>query len=1615
MENKSIVIIDDNFIIRQVLSVSIKSLIDSKIHGTKSSIYTSNNGIEGLGFIYVTGPQLIIIDSTLPKYSGREVIDFLITNAKYTDPQILVIVLEQEDINEHKFLPPNFFTISKQDKHVVAKILNLVAVHFNTSQIDSPNRKFRVAQIIGKHIMSRSNKADIAILKSDRSRWIKGRLYYLSWVFLQFYISFIYTLFYLIFGQFSDQNIDQKTMDYREARVRFYPTLATLFTSILIVAIQLILFVAGGITILNSRVESLFALNADEVSINLSQSNYDQTKIESKQGKLQLISKSVNNINTFPVGNYAIEFEQHIKYSRLKYIYEESSFNSFHTSLDPKPLSGFTQKNFGAANLSYQLSPNQGADWYFFDGQKWTITQAAWQTSNTIQEINANLKSFNQLAGKTLAIKIFFQSNGKSQLSLNKLTVDRDLDIITSVKKQTNNIHTDIVVPAKILITDYQPIILNASWANGQKIIAGRIDLPKGTTLDKQELENTLVKVFYTTNTNHLKSATKKQALIGASSIHKITINNHAQYVFELRKNEMAGGYVAAEVIYKENGQTSEVQYNSHLTSPKHNSTFTVSEGGDQNDVNPGDGICDHDVGTIGSQCTLRAALTEANALLGTDDIFFNIPNTDPGYNDNGTVGDTSDDYWTIAPASALPIITESVQIDGSTQPGSDCSNLNLAIELNGNNQAFKALEVRANNSSIVGLIINRFNSNAIHLNQGVDNNIIQCNILGLNKNGDTAQANGGHQIYINDTAGSPIGTYSNIQIGGTLITERNVISGTAFYAIYASPINDSFIQGNYLGTDITGQTAILNTGAIYLANGSQNNLIGGSTVVLGSTCSGSCNLIAGNATANYNFYIGDNATNNNIVRGNFIGTDIDGQSSMLNFSDGISIIGADNNLIEDNLISGNSENGVLVSITGSWTSSSNTIQNNYIGTNADATLIIANGRNGVQVGSGLSTGSSNNNQIINNIITGSDSSGILIRRVASGNLISQNQLYQNGQSGIRLTTASTSVSQAYFTQNSIFDNSFLGIDLVGGTEDGNGVSANDVLDGDSGVNNLQNYPILSSVSQNGPDLDIFGTFNSLANSTFRIEFYSSSDYDHANYGEGETYIGYTDITTDVNGDFDFSVVPITLSGVTIYPSDPYITAIATYCSASDPGPICTAFTVSSEFSNYYVVLTFPTDTPTPTPTRTPQPNNTFTPTPTRSVTPTPSNTPKRTATPTPTPIFTLTITPTIEISITPTEIPILSTTPTLIVTPTVTVDPTIAFLNGVNNPDNIIITITPSTKPASSVIFGLDSLPDTGEVIAAITEDLAPTVLITLPAAGSVGALVSGYPGLALYALPWVKKRKKQTPWGIVYNSKTFECVPFAILKIYSDDKFLDQTVSDLYGKFSFNLLKGNYKLLVDHAEFQPFILDLVVNIDNIAVTQDIAMVPRENAKKGWSDSLIVFRRFVRKNWDKFNSLLFVIGIIYSVIITYLFPTLFNIVVLTIYFAIITYLILTYSKTTLSQMGQVINEQTQMPLAGVFIKIFDHKSKRQIDVLLSNSQGQFYKLLDPGSYLITAYKAGFLFPGKTQSNLVSTDTGENFILVNIASIHELNITIYLTQLASNSKTTSKAFNSLSN
>jgi CSLREA domain-containing protein len=540
------------------------------------------------------------------------------------------------------------------------------------------------------------------------------------------------------------------------------------------------------------------------------------------------------------------------------------------------------------------------------------------------------------------------------------------------------------------------------------------------------------------------------------------------------------------------------------------------------------DGACD------ATHCSLREAINTANANAGPDTIVFAI----------GAAASSQ----TIQPTSGLPAITEGVLIDGWSQGGTSYAGPPL-VELDGSSAGTGGLLITGADSTVQGLAINRFSGAGIDVSgAGAKGNDIKGNYIGTNAGGTAGAGNAGSGIQI--TAGA-----SNNTIGGTAASARNVVSGNSGHGILLHGVTGNTVQGNYAGTSANGSAAIPNGIDGIAVDGGGNNTIGG-------TASGAGNLASGNTNQGISIFGVDFAsTTGNVVRGNIAGTNAAGTAAIPNgtgFGDGVRMLNAINTTVVGNLISGNPFG---VRINGA-VSTGNTVQGNYIGTNLTGATAIPNtvgvlieNDAGANTIGGASAGQGN-------LISGNTSSGIALDQgtgiVIQGNSIGASatgSALGNGGNGIRLGSRTASEIPTFIpatnTQvggtaagaanlianngqagvavlagqgnsilgNSISANGALGIDL-----DADGLTANDPGDPDVGSNGRQNFPIITDARTDG----LTGTLNSVANATFRLEFFSNATCDASGNGEGKTYLGTRNVTTDGAGNATFSLpVPI--------------------------------------------------------------------------------------------------------------------------------------------------------------------------------------------------------------------------------------------------------------------------------------------------------------------------------------------------------------------------------------------------------------------------------------------------------------------------------------------------------
>ncbi|MEO7254066.1 MAG: hypothetical protein ABIZ64_07480 [Casimicrobium sp.] len=526
-----------------------------------------------------------------------------------------------------------------------------------------------------------------------------------------------------------------------------------------------------------------------------------------------------------------------------------------------------------------------------------------------------------------------------------------------------------------------------------------------------------------------------------------------------------------------------------------HAATFTVNNTSD----------------TLGG--SFRQAIIDINAVpaLGPHDIAFNIPASDAN-----CVAATG--VCTISLLSGLPPVTKSVVIDGYTQPGATANthpanvgtNASLRVEISALATVGTNIVLGVTGSVVRGLVLNRRVGIALG---GAGGHTVEGNFIGTNANGTAGFADGQNGVSVTSNS------HNNV-IGGTTPAARNLISGNGTGILISSPstaILGTQILGNLIGTNAAGTAAIANELAIaLLQSGGKDTLIGGTTAA-------ARNVISGNTSGIYDesFLVG--ASSNNTISGNYIGVDVSGAAAL-----------------------GNGQYGISTSSRGSVIGGSAPGAGNVISASGTTANVVIQTRDVVVQGNWIGTGVSGSSAPAGFVATAFRVPGIY---VAGNTAVTGSQIGGTAPGAGNVIAFNTGYGVLLSDQigtghsmlgNSIFSNAQLGINLASpGHENSLGVTPNDTGDSDFGVNGLQNFPVLTTVTAAG---NVQGAINSIASATYRIEFFANAVCDASGYGEGKTFIGFQSATTDGTGNASFNVVlaalPVGQSVVTATATD---------------------------------------------------------------------------------------------------------------------------------------------------------------------------------------------------------------------------------------------------------------------------------------------------------------------------------------------------------------------------------------------------------------------------------------------------------------------------------------------
>ena len=272
---------------------------------------------------------------------------------------------------------------------------------------------------------------------------------------------------------------------------------------------------------------------------------------------------------------------------------------------------------------------------------------------------------------------------------------------------------------------------------------------------------------------------------------------------------------------------------------------------------------------------------------------------------------------------------------------------------------------------------------------------VVRGNFIGVDPAGMVRRGNGANGIAITNAQANTVA--SNVISG----------NGGEGIGIYGFRSTGNIIQGNYIGTNAPGTAAIGNTNSgIYARRAGQNSIIGnvisGNSGFAGIAVCGTPTFCGGGADTGLSSDAGGN-----VIKGNIVGLTAAGIDPLRNAGYGVSLDGAPNTTIggtlagEPNIISSNGPAGIVIFGTGA---DGNLVRGNYIGTDITGTLDRHNNGAGVQIGAGADNIISGTDAgVAPNVIMFNQGPGIHVGDAGVRNKLRINRIDLNDDIGINL------------------------------------------------------------------------------------------------------------------------------------------------------------------------------------------------------------------------------------------------------------------------------------------------------------------------------------------------------------------------------------------------------------------------------------------------------------------------------------------------------------------------------------------------------------------------------------------------------------------------------------
>jgi len=271
------------------------------------------------------------------------------------------------------------------------------------------------------------------------------------------------------------------------------------------------------------------------------------------------------------------------------------------------------------------------------------------------------------------------------------------------------------------------------------------------------------------------------------------------------------------------------------------------------------------------------------------------------------------------------------------------------------------------------------------------------------------------------------------------------------------------------------------------------------------------------------------------------------------------------------------------------------------------------------------------------------------------------------------------------------------------------------------------------------------------------------------------------------------------------------------------------------------------------------------------------------------------------------------------------------------------------------------------------------PTIIEIIPAIPAVFNLASLF-RLNLYAFAWLKRKKKK--WGLVFDNIQNKPIPYTTVRVYKNNQFYKQVVTNIQGQYGFILSKGDYTLKFAHPHYQSVSRNIKITEreSRFGINIGLNLIEISKGNMTWIKTLKIK---YNENRTLINSIIFTIGFIYSAIASIVNPILFNLIIISLY--ILQLISIGIKSRQKKDWGFIYDSLNNNRITGALIKIFSLSENRQIEVMMSDIHGRYnFKVNPKDSYLISVSSKGYQFPSKQESqiNIITTADGTKMVKI---------------------------------